>query len=222
VTLPTRPAALAGRRLAVVDLETGGWSVAEGHGVIEVARVVVEDGAIVETWSSLVRSPRPVSAGALAVTGITEADLAAAPEAAAVAPALRAAVAGLPLAFHNAAFDLPFLQTFLADAGQPPLHAPVLDTLGLARGLFGGGTNDLPTLTAALGVAEPRAHRAADDARATARTLIALAARWELERGVRTLAELAAASQDALRAGTRRRDTLESWTAPEARARMAS
>jgi DNA polymerase III epsilon subunit-like protein len=45
---------------------------------------------------------------------------------------------------------------------------------------------------------EPR-HRALGDARTTARVLVALSERWESERGVRSLLELAAASQDMLR-----------------------
>jgi DNA polymerase III epsilon subunit-like protein len=79
-----------------------------------------------------------------------------------------------------------------------------VDTLGLARGLFGAGENALGELAARLGLPDERRHRALGDARTTARVLLALAPRWEAERGIRSLAELAAASQDALRPAPRR------------------
>jgi DNA polymerase III epsilon subunit-like protein len=105
---------------------------------------------------------------------------------------------------HNASFDLPFLQRLVALAGRRPLWNPVVDTLGLARGLYGSGGNRLEELAPRHGVALERAHRALPDARAAAGMLLALAPVWERERGVRSLAELAAVSWDALRLNARR------------------
>jgi DNA polymerase-3 subunit epsilon len=121
-----------------------------------------------------------------------------------VAPAFRGACGDLPLVFHNAAFDLAFLRPFLRGAGLAPLGNAVIDTLGLARGLFGPGNNSLGALRESLGLPEEARHRALGDALTAARTLLALAPRWERERGTRTLEELAAASQDVLRTGPRR------------------
>jgi len=195
---------LHGQRLAVLDVETTGWSPAEGHTILEVARVTLEGGEIVDSWSSLVGPPRPIPADAVRVHGITEAMLAGAPGPPDVARALRAACEGLPLVFHNAAFDLPFLGALLGACGVPPLFNPVIDTLGLARGLFGTGSNSLGALAARFGLPPEQGHRALGDARTTARLLLALLPRWEAERGVRSLAEIAAASQDAVRFTTRR------------------
>ena len=110
---------------------------------------MVEDGAMAEEWSSLIRPARPIPPGATAVHGITDAMTAAAPAAAQVAAELRTRCADHALAFHNAEFDLPFLRALLRGAGQPPLMAPVVDTLGLARGLFGSGGNSLASLARA-------------------------------------------------------------------------
>ena len=104
----------------------------------------------------------------------------------------------------HASFDLPFLVGLMRAASMPPLSNPVVDTLGLARGLFGSGGNALGPLAERFGIAHDGPHRALPDARATAELLRALAERWERERGIRSLDELAGASQDALRVSVRR------------------
>jgi DNA polymerase-3 subunit epsilon len=197
-------ALLAGQRIVVVDTETTGMSPAEGHRLVEVALVGLEDGAIRDTWSSLVRPGRPIPPDAAAVHGITDAMVAAAPEPAVVAAELRRGCGDLPLVFHNAPFDLPFLIALLRETGQRPLLNPVIDTLGLARGLFAAGSNSLGALAARLGLPREPAHRALGDAVTTARLFLFLAERWECERGVRSLAHLAAVSQDVMRTTARR------------------
>jgi DNA polymerase-3 subunit epsilon len=101
--------------------------------------------------------------------------------------------------FHNAAFDLPFLARLLRDGGAEPLLNPVIDTLGLARGAVASRSYSLGALAGTLGLPREAAHRALGDALTTARLFLLLAERWERERGVTTVAELAAASQDAAR-----------------------
>ena len=91
----------------------------------------------------------------------------------------------------------------LRTAGLPPLFPPVIDTLGLARGLLKVKSNSLAALSTHFGLRVETAHRALGDAMSTARLLQILAARWESERGIRTLAELAAESQDAMRVSRR-------------------
>ena len=118
--------------------------------------------------------------------------------------ALREACADLPLVFHNAPFDLPFLLHLFREAGAPSLLNPIVDTLGLARGLFGTGSNSLGPLAQKLGVPAETAHRALGDTRMTARVFVELAGRWERDKGVRSLLELAAISQDVMRATARR------------------
>lgn len=195
---------LAGLRLLAVDTETTGMSPASGDRLVEVASVEIADGALGREWSSLVKPGRPIPPDASRVHGITDAMVADAPGSREVGLALREACGELPLVFHNAPFDLPFLIHLFRESGAPPLLNPIVDTLGLARGLPGSGGNSLGALAARLGLPAETAHRALGDARTTARLFLALAAEWEQRRGVRTLAELAAASQDVMRATARR------------------
>ena len=183
----------------VVDTETTGLDPAYGHALVEVATVVVDDGVIGETWTSLVCPGRPIPPDAVAVHGITDETVVEAPSPASVAAELRGRCGDLPLVLHNALFDLPFLIVMMRQAGEPPLLNPIIDTLGLARGLTGLGGNSLAALAERFGLPQEARHRALGDAITTARLFLALAERWEREQGVRTLVELAAASQDALR-----------------------
>lgn len=195
---------LAGELLTVLDTETTGVSPAYGATLAEIARVEIENGSVVSSWSSLLRPRRPIPPGATAVHGITDAMVAGAPLSADTAPGFRQALGDRTLVFHNASFDLPFLVAMIREAALPRILNPVVDTLGLARGLFGPGNNSLGELASRLGLAPEGVHRALVDARTTAAAFLALARRWEEERGIRSLAELAAASQDVIRTAARR------------------
>lgn len=195
---------LAGVTLLAVDTETTGMSPADGHRLVEVARVAVVNGVLGEEWSTLVDPGRPIPPDATRVHGIHDAMVAGAPKAPEAGRALRAACADLPLVFHNAPFDLPFLLHLFREARTPPLLNVIVDTLGLARGLFGTGNNSLGALATRLGLPAETAHRALGDTRTTARLFVELAGRWEREKGVKSLLELAAASQDVMRVTARR------------------
>ena len=188
---------LAGARLVAVDTETTGFDPSAGHELIEVACVPITDGALGPSdqgWSSLVRPTRPIPADASRVHGITDAMVADAPAPDAVAARLRRACGDAPLVLHNARFDLPFLAALLRAGGYPPLSNPIIDTLGLARGIMPGGENSLVALAQRFKLTPETAHRAASDARTTARLFLQLATEWKSK--VKSLAELAAASQD--------------------------
>lgn len=187
-----------------VDTETTGFAVADGHRIVEVAHVTIAAGALAGEWSSLVNPGRPIPPDAARVHGITDAVVAQAPAPAEVGRVLREALADHVLVLHNAPFDLPFLSQLFRDAGVPPLTNPIVDTLGLARGLFGTGRNGLGELNTKLGFPNETAHRALGDTRMTARVYLELAARWERDKGVRSVLELAALSQDVMRATARR------------------
>jgi DNA polymerase-3 subunit epsilon len=202
---------LEGARLVAVDTETTGFDASRGDEIVEVACVPITNGTMGETgegWSSLVRPARPIPADASRIHGITDAMVAGAPAPAVVAGELLSACGDAPLVFHNASFDLPFLAVLLRAGGHPPLFNPVIDTLGLARGLQSMGENSLGALARRMNLPPETAHRAAGDARTTARLFIILAERWANEKGVRSIPELAAASQDVVRLTRRAPDRI--------------
>lgn len=196
-----------GARLAALDTETTGFDPRLGHRVVEVACVPIDDGRIGEAWSALVDPGCAIPPDAARVHGITNEMVRGRPRATDIAAELDARCAGRILVLHNAAFDVPFLSGdfrlplfdgLLAGTDLPLFGPRLIDTLGLARGLFGVGGNALGDLADRLGVAAGTAHRAAGDARTTADVLLKLGERWERERGVRTLDELAAESRKGL------------------------
>jgi len=189
---------LPGHQLRVIDVETTGLF-PEGHRILEVASVRLDDGRVGEAWSSFVRPDRRIPPEAVAVHGITAEMVRDAPDTRAVATALAAEIGDRPLVFHHARFDVPFLRALMREGGQPPLTQPVIDTLGLARGLDPRGGHSLGRLAQRYGVQRMERHRALPDATTTAMLLVVLAERWERDRGIRSLMELAAVSQDVLR-----------------------
>jgi DNA polymerase III epsilon subunit family exonuclease len=195
---------LAGVTVLAVDTETTGMSPAQGARLVEVAHVAIVNGALAAEWSTLIDPGSPIPPDATRVHGIRDDMVAGGPRPAEVGLALRAACGDLPMVFHNAPFDLPFLIQLFSEAGAPPLINPIIDTLGLARGLFGTGSNALGVLAKRLELPTETAHRALGDTRTTARLFIELAGRWQRDKGVHSLMELAAVSQDVMRATARR------------------
>lgn len=189
---------LSGHELRVIDVETTGLF-PDGHRILEVASVRLDDGVVGEAWSSFVRPDRRIPPEAVAVHGITAEMVRDAPDTPAVAAALAAEIGDRPLVFHHARFDVPFLRALMREGRQPPLTQPVIDTLGLARGLEPRGGHSLGRLVQRYGIQRMERHRALPDAMTTAMLLVALAERWERDRGIGSLMELAAVSQDVLR-----------------------
>ena len=160
-------------RYAVIDVETTGFSPISDR-VVEAACVIVDDRAIVRTWSSLCNPGRLIPDYASRVHGITDADVANAPPFERVQRQLLALCPGATIVAHNASFDLSFL----------PLLAPLpsLCTLQLARKRFPNAPNHKnQTLRAYLQIDEfLRAishvpltpHRALGDALVTAGILL--------------------------------------------------
>lgn len=151
--------------IAAFDMETTGLSPRLGDRVIEVAVVRGRFGAPPQVWSSLVDPGRPVAA--THIHGITDAMVRGQPAFTHVLPGFASTCDGAVPIAHNAAFDLGFLKMECVRMREaPPIHA-ALDTLGLARRVFGLPSNALDALCHHFDVRRARAHRAADDALAT-------------------------------------------------------
>jgi DNA polymerase-3 subunit epsilon len=104
-------------RIAVIDFETTGLSPAMGDRATEVAIVLVEGGRVVDRFQSLMNAGVRIPAFITGLTGITNAMVACAPDAATVMADANRFVGNAPLVAHNASFDRKFWEAELARAG---------------------------------------------------------------------------------------------------------
>ncbi len=144
-------------RIVVLDTETTGLEVAQGHRIIEIGCIeLCERRRSGRTFHRYLNPERRVDVGALAVHGLDDAFLADKPRFAEVADELLELIRGAELVIHNAAFDVGFLDAELArlnpSRGRVSEFASVLDTLALARQRYPGQRNSLDALCKRLGV----------------------------------------------------------------------
>lgn len=161
-------------RQVVLDTETTGLEVSDGHRIIEIGCVeLVHRRPSGRTWQRYLRPEREVDAGALAVHGITNEFLASQPLFADVAAEFLAFIEGAELVIHNAPFDVGFLDEELKRAGLERNVAAtcrVLDTLTMSRKLHPGQRNNLDALCKRYGI--DNSHRDLHGALRDARILV--------------------------------------------------
>ena len=193
----------------IVDVETTGWSPEEA-GITEIGAVRMSGGQVRAEFSTLVNPGRAIPPDIVALTGITDEMVTAAPPQAAALASFLDFAEGAVLTAHNAPFDVGFLAAAGASAGLPGPAGPVLDTVvldtvALARRLLATGglaADDVPncklsTLAGYFGAPPGPQHRALADARATATVLAGLLRMFSARR-VRTVAGLLAEQEYAL------------------------
>ena len=144
-------------RIVILDTETTGLDVAQGHRLIEIGCIELLDRRPSgRTFHRYLDPQRAVDAGALAVHGLDDAFLSTQPRFAEIAAEFLAFIEGAALVIHNAAFDLGFLDAELArlDSRHVPLarRCEVIDTLLIARERFPGQRNSLDALCRRFGV----------------------------------------------------------------------
>lgn len=153
-----------------VDLETTGGNAAY-HRITEIGIVRIENGSVVEEWSSLVNPECRIPDYIQSFTGITDGMVAGAPRFADIAalvldklrPAAR--VPAPVFAAHNARFDYAFLRTEFRRAGMS-FSARVLCTVKLSRRLFPQHLrHNLDAVMERNGLVCGARHRALGDAR---------------------------------------------------------
>jgi DNA polymerase III subunit epsilon len=138
-------------RIVVLDTETTGLAVEKGHRVVEIGCVeLLERRPSGRVFQRYLNPQRPMDAGAMEVTGLSDEFLSDKALFADVADEFLDFIRGAELVIHNAAFDVGFLDAELARLGRgiPPLRqlAIVTDSLLLARERFPGQRNSLDAL----------------------------------------------------------------------------
>lgn len=143
-------------RQLVLDTESTGLEFAQGHRIIEIGCIEIDDRRPTgRTFHAYLCPEREVDPGALAMHGISNEFLAMQRRFAEVADELLEFLRGAELVIHNAEFDVGFLNAELARLGNGVRiedHCTVLDTLALARQMHPGQRNSLDALCRRYGV----------------------------------------------------------------------
>lgn len=144
-------------RQIILDTETTGLRVEDGHRIIEVGCIEMVNRRLTGNHFHRYLNPgREVEAGAVAVHGITNEFLADKEKFSDIAKELVEFISGSELIIHNAPFDLSFLNYELSLAARGfklvTEYCQVLDTLPLARQLHVGQRNSLDALCKRYGV----------------------------------------------------------------------
>ncbi|GAB5414372.1 MAG: DNA polymerase III subunit epsilon [Congregibacter sp.] len=144
-------------RQIVLDTETTGLEASQGHRIIEIGCVELENRRLTGKHVHCYINPeRDIDAGALEVHGISNTFLADKPVFSSIAREFLEYVEGAELIIHNAPFDLGFLDSELRrfDKSLRPMSErwSVIDTLIMARGKHPGQRNSLDALCQRYGV----------------------------------------------------------------------
>lgn len=155
---------------AVVDFETTGLSAAGGDRVVEVA-IVRAEGASDQTpttYSQLINPQMVMPPRAQRIHGISDAMVGNSPTFGEKFREFSDLLDGAIFVAHNAGFDLEFLKRECHRAGlEPPNYCEVIDTLALARTVFGFPQCGLGALAQRMQQPLHSHHRALADATAT-------------------------------------------------------
>ena len=139
------------RRQIVLDTETTGLEVNQGHRIIEIGCVELVNRRITgRHYHQYIQPEREIDAGALEVHGITAEFLLGKPTFSEIGSEFLAFVEGAELVIHNAPFDVGFIDAELdrlePHAGKLESVCGVVDTLQMARHKHPGQRNNLDAL----------------------------------------------------------------------------
>ncbi|MHA6259661.1 ATP-dependent DNA helicase DinG [Sporosarcina sp. CAU 1771] len=159
---------------AVVDLETTGHSSAKGDRIIQIAIVFLKNKEIVKTYTRFVNPGQKIPPFIRQLTDISDGEVKDAPSFEVIASEVASLLEGTTFVAHNTDFDLPFLQAEFARCGVTQWTGKKIDTVELAKIIFPTSPSyRLQDIAEELGIALPSAHRADDDAEATAHLFLA-------------------------------------------------
>ena len=145
-------------RSVVLDTETTGMPVADGHRIIEIGCVELIGRRLTGRHFHVYLQPdREIDEGAIAVHGITNDFVKDKPRFKEVADEFFEFIKGAQLIIHNAAFDVGFINNEFALIKQDERadiseHCSILDTLMMARERHPGQRNNLDALCKRYGV----------------------------------------------------------------------
>ncbi|MBT3234629.1 MAG: 3'-5' exonuclease [Bdellovibrionales bacterium] len=159
-------------RFCVFDLETTGGN-QEHDQIIEIGLVIIEELKIVDQMSSLIRPTVKIPDFVQKLTSIRPRDLKKEPAIEEMIDQICEFMGDSILVAHNTSFDIPFFNSVLTRLGRPPLENPSICTNLMTKYLIPNLMNtNLNYMSKIFGIKHRKAHRALDDAMATAQLLI--------------------------------------------------
>jgi DNA polymerase III epsilon subunit family exonuclease len=174
----------------VVDVETTGMSPVNDR-ITEIAMMKVNNGVLVDEFSTLVNPLVSIPPSITSLTGIDNLMLQDAPTAREVVPFVVEFLGDAVFAAHNASFDWGFVYHTVRRERGVVLNNSQVCTVRLSRRVF----PDLPSrslgeLARFLEIPVPQRHRASGDAYATALLLVKLLSYLRRRAGIATLDDL--------------------------------
>jgi DNA polymerase III subunit epsilon len=134
-------------REIVLDTETTGFEYKQGHRLVEIGCVELDNHMPTgRTYHQYINPERDMPEGAFRVHGLSEEYLRDFPLFKEVAQEFLDFIGDTPLIIHNAGFDVPFLNWELKAHHFPEMENNVVDTLIIARKKFPGSPANLDAL----------------------------------------------------------------------------
>lgn len=157
------------QKYAIVDLETTGHSPANGDRMIQIAIVIMHKWKIVKKYTTFIHPGKKIPLFIQDLTNISDDDVKDALPFEAHADYIFDLLQDSVFVAHNTDFDLSFLQAEFTRAGLPKWQGRKIDTVELAKILYPMSLSyKLGDLASDLSIPLVSAHRADDDALATA------------------------------------------------------
>ena len=135
------------RRIAL-DTETTGLNPSEGHRIVEIGCVELDENIPTgKVWHAYINPERTMPEAAFAVHGLSEEFLLKKPVFKDIVKDFMGFINGAELVIHNAKFDIGFLNSELKKADQPSIDIKnTIDTVQLARDKIPGAAASLDAL----------------------------------------------------------------------------
>ena len=130
----------------VLDTETTGISVKDGHRVVEIGCIELDNLVPVNKFHTYLNPERKVSEKAFEVHGYSDDFLSKQKKFSEIVDDFLKFIEGKNLIIHNAEFDLGHLNNELSLVGKKKINNEIIDTLELARLKFPGSSSSLDAL----------------------------------------------------------------------------
>jgi DNA polymerase-3 subunit epsilon len=165
-------------REIVFDTETTGFEPADGHRIVEIGCVELEDHLPTgRSFQCYLHPERLVPIESQRVHGLSDEFLADKPKFSERAEEFLAFIGDATLVIHNASFDLKFINSELHRIGKPPIpHARAIDTIEIAKSKIPGARYSLDELCKrfSIDLSSRTKHGALLDAELTAQVYLEL------------------------------------------------